>query len=54
MLTTPKNKTELIGELKKEEDFTVQTVLNGLASTGSREIAKMGTKLISAIVITSS
>ena len=51
MLTTPKNKTELIAELKKENNFSVQTVLNGPASTVSKEIAKMGTKLISVIVI---
>ena len=51
MLTTPKNKTELIAELKKEKDFSVQTVLNGPASTVAKEIAKMGTKLISVIVI---
>ena len=44
MLRTPKNKTELISELKKEKDFTVQTVLNGPASTVSKEIAKLGTK----------
>ena len=51
MLTTPKNKTELIAELKKEKDFIVQTVLNGPASTVSKEIAKMGTKIISVIII---
>jgi hypothetical protein len=51
MLTTPKNKTELLAELKKEKDFIVQTVLNGPASTVSKEIAKMGTKLISVIII---
>ena len=51
MLTTPKNKTELIAELKKEKDFSVQTVLNGPASTISKEVAKLGTKMISVIVI---
>ena len=51
MLTTPKNKTELIAELKKEKDFIVQTVLNGSALNVSKEIAKLGTKLISVIII---
>ena len=53
MLTTPKNKTELIDQLKREKDFTVIAVYNGTATTVAKEIAKLGSKAISVIVIES-
>ena len=51
MLTTPKNKTELIDQLKREKDFTVLAVLNGTAITVAKEIAKLGSMTVSVIVI---
>ena len=51
MLTTPKNKTELIDQLKREKDFTVLAVHNGAATTVAKEITKLGSKTVSVIVI---
>jgi hypothetical protein len=51
MLITPKNKTELIDQLKREKDFSVLGVYNGAASTVAKEIAKLGSKTVSVTVI---
>ena len=51
MLTTPKNKNELIDQLKREKDFHVLAVHNGQASAVAKEIAKHGNKQVSVIVI---
>ena len=51
MLTTPKNKNELIDQLKLEKDFHVLAVHNGQALAVAKEIAKHGSKQVSVIVI---
>ena len=51
MLTTPKNKTELIDQLKREKDFTVLAVHNGTGITVAKEKAKLGSKTVSVTVI---
>jgi vacuolar-type H+-ATPase subunit F/Vma7 len=53
MLTTPKKKAELIDQLKREKDFTVIAVHNGTATNVAKEIAKLGSKAVSVIVIES-
>jgi hypothetical protein len=50
MITTAKNKNELIDGLKKEKDFAVLAVHTGPATTVAREVAKLGTKPVSVIV----
>ena len=50
MITTAKNKNELIEGLKKEKDFAVVAVHTGPATTVAREVAKLGTKPVSVIV----
>ena len=42
MVTTAKNKNELIEGLKKEKDFAVLAVHTGPASTVAKEVAKHG------------
>jgi vacuolar-type H+-ATPase subunit F/Vma7 len=51
MLTTPKNKTDLIDQLKRENDFKVLAVHNGVATAVAKEVAKLGSKTVSVIVI---
>jgi len=41
MVTTAKNKNELIEGLKKEKDFAVLAVHTGPASTVAKEVAKL-------------
>ena len=50
MNTTPKNKSELMGSLKREKDFQVVGVHTGLASQVAKEVAKLGSKQVSVIV----
>ena len=45
MVTTAKNKNELIEGLKKEKDFAVLAVHTGPASTVAKEVAKEVAKL---------
>ena len=49
MVTTAKNKNELIEGLKKEKDFAVLAVHTGPASTVAKEVAKLATRHISVI-----
>lgn len=53
MITTAKNKTELIEGLKKEKDFNVLAVHTGPAVAVAKEVAKIGTKVVSVIVTAS-
>ena len=53
MITTAKNKNELINGLKKEKDFAVLAVHIGPASSVAKEIAKLGTAHVSVIVTAS-
>ena len=50
MITTAKNKNELINGLKKEKDFAVIAVHTGPASLVAKEVAKLGTTHVSVIV----
>lgn len=50
MITTAKNKNELIEGLKKEKDFAVVAVHTGPASAVAKEVARLGTKPVSVIV----
>ena len=50
MITTAKNKNELIEGLKKEKDFAVVAVHTGPATTVAKEVAKLSTKPVSVIV----
>jgi hypothetical protein len=50
MVTTAKNKNELIEGLKKEKDFAVLAVHTGPASTVAKEVAKLSTRHISVII----
>ena len=50
MVTTAKNKNELIEGLKKEKDFAVWAVHTGPASTVAKEVAKLATRHISVII----
>ena len=50
MVTTAKNKNELIEGLKKEKDFAVLAVHTGPASTVAKEGAKLATRHISVII----
>jgi len=50
MITTAKNRNELIEGLKKEKDFAVLATHTGIASVVAREIAKLANKQISVIV----
>ena len=52
MVTTAKNKNELIEGLKKEKDFAVLAVHTGPASTVAKEVAKLATRHISVIIMT--
>ncbi len=53
MITTPKNKNELIDGLKKINDFAVLAIHTGPANVISKEVAKHGTKIVSVIITTS-
>jgi hypothetical protein len=53
MITTAKNKNELINGLKKEKDFAVLAVHTGPASSVAKEIAKLGTAHVSVIITAS-
>lgn len=50
MITTAKNKNELIEGLKKEKDFAVVAVHTGPASTVAKEVAKLGSKTVSVVI----
>jgi|LauGreDrversion4_1035100.scaffolds.fasta_scaffold1295906_1 hypothetical protein len=49
MVTTAKNKNELIEGLKKEKDFAVLAVHTGPASTVAKEVAMLATRQISVV-----
>lgn len=51
MITTAKNKNELIEGLKKEKNFKVLATHTGPATSVAKEIAKYGSKQISVSVI---
>ena len=50
MITTAKNKNQLIEGLKKEKDFAVVAVHTGPASTVAKEVAKLGSKTVSVVI----
>ena len=50
MITTAKNRNELIEGLKKEKDFAVLATHTGIASVVAKEIAKLSNRQISVIV----
>jgi hypothetical protein len=50
MITTAKNKNELIAGLKQEKDFVVLAVHTGQASVIAKEVAKYGSKQISVTI----
>lgn len=52
MITTAKNKNELIEGMKREKDFNVLGVHTGPATAVAKEVAKLGSKIVS-VVITS-
>ncbi len=52
MITTAKNKNELIEGMKREKDFKVLAVHTGPAATIAKEVARLGSKIVS-VVITS-
>jgi len=50
VITTAKNKNELIAGLKQQKDFAVLATHTGPAVLVAKEVAKLGSKVVSVIV----
>jgi hypothetical protein len=51
MITTAKNKNELIAGLKQQKDFTVLATHTGPAVAVAKEVAKYGSRVVSVTII---
>lgn len=51
MITTAKNKNELIAGLKQQKDFVVLATQTGPAIAVAKEVAKYGSKVVSVSII---
>ena len=51
MITTAKNKNELIAGLKQQKDFAVLATHTGPAASIAKEIAKYGSRVVSVTII---
>ena len=51
VITTAKNKNELIAGLKQQKDFAVLATHTGPAASIAKEVAKYGSRLVSVTII---